>query len=158
MGCDSDNFCPGDPVSRAQIAVFVVRTLLAEPEPFHIVGEAGEPPFENGWINVDDSEAGFYKDFQGVVHLKGTISGGEASNGTDAFTLPEGYRPAESLFLPAAGGGPVAANLIIHPTGSVIPTCDGTSCLLGMDGLAFRAEVGDAASSTSGKSSMDRER
>lgn len=158
MGCDSDNFCPGDPVSRAQMAVFVVRTLLAEPEPFHIVGEAGEPPFENGWVNVeeDSGEAGFYKDFQGVVHLKGAITAG--SNGNDAFTLPEGYRPADWLFLPAAGRGPVAANLEIFASGSVVPTCDATPCSIGMDGLAFRVEVGDAASSTSGKSSMDRER
>ncbi len=38
-GCGSGNFCPGDPVTRQQMAVFLVKGIF--PEPFHEVGRTG---------------------------------------------------------------------------------------------------------------------
>jgi hypothetical protein len=70
---------------------------LAPPEAWHEIGAAGQPAFQNSWINEDPTgevTAAFYKDPFGVVHLKGLVTGG--SNAT-IFTLPAGYRPGKNL-------------------------------------------------------------
>ncbi len=138
-GCGGGNFCPGDPVTRAQMSVFLIKALGSED--VHLVGTAGEPPFQNGWHNFDantNSTAGFFKDALGIVHLQGTIL--SPNNGSTAFTLPQGNRPAKDLFLPCAGSGPIAANLILKPDGELKPGCAGApvNCFVGLDGLAFR--------------------
>jgi S-layer homology domain len=143
-GCGGGNFCPGDPVTRAQMAVFLTKALGSED--VHLVGTAGEPSFQNEWHNVDPSttaEAGFFKDALGIVHLQGAILTPIANNGSTAFTLPHGYRPAKLLFLPIAGAG-APAHLILQPDGQLKPACGSsgglppTNCLVGLDGLAFR--------------------
>jgi hypothetical protein len=143
-GCGGGNFCPADPVTRQQMAVFLVKAVdaVTQSEAFHIVGTAGEPPFQNGWHNFGGgfSTGGFFKDALGIVHLKGNLTGG-TGNGSTAFTLPEGYRPAEALVIPAAGGvaGPVAANVAVLQDGQLQLTCQGlVACAIGMDSLAFR--------------------
>jgi hypothetical protein len=112
---------------------------LAESEPFHTVGLAGEPPFENGWANLGGgrSAAAFYRDSQGLVHLKGVLSGTTA---TTAFTLPAGYRPTEQLFMPVAvaAGGDGDGGLNVHPDGRIVPVCSPTCAAVGIDGLSFR--------------------
>src|SRR6266487_1009286 len=140
-GCGGGNFCPGDPVTRAQMSVFLVKALGSED--VHLVDTAGEPPFQNGWHNFDPSTSsvgGFFKDALGIVHLQGSILSPIANNGHTAFTLPAGYRPAKILFLSAAGSGPIAANLILQPDGQLKPGCAGAvvNCFVGLDGLAFR--------------------
>jgi hypothetical protein len=139
-GCGGANFCPGTPVTRQQMAVFLVKALdaVTQAEAFHIVGTAGEPPFQSNWHNIGSgfSQAGFFKDALGIVHLKGSITG---PNGAFAFTLPEGYRPTEELLLPALGGGPTAAGLQILQSGLLQPFCaGGGTCIIGLDGLSFR--------------------
>jgi hypothetical protein len=142
-GCAPNLYCPSASVTRAQMAPFLVKATdaITQSEAFHLIGEPGEPPFQNGWANLGSgfSAAGFFKDALSIVHLKGTLNGpGDQST---AFTLPEGYRPAENLFLPAAGGGanPNAAILIIFTNGELKAACDNfVPCPLGMDGLAFR--------------------
>ena len=112
-------------------------------EPFHEVGAAGEPGFESSWGNKDpngNTTAAFYKDPYGVVHLKGTITGGLSN--TVAFTLPAGYRPAKAAWFSAAltGAGGIARVTILS-SGVVQPQCD-PGCAsrdLGLDGLTFRA-------------------
>jgi S-layer homology domain len=135
-GCGGGNFCPGDPVTRQQMAVFLIKALGSED--VHLVGTAGEPPFENGWHNFDPgySQAGFFKDALGIVHLQGFITG---TSGTTAFTLPAGYRPAKSLVLPMADSFPAAALLQIFPDGRVEPLrAGGGLSSAGVDGLSFR--------------------
>jgi hypothetical protein len=116
----------------------VTPTKLAKSAPYSVVGAAGQPPFENGWDNFGfgDSTAAFYKDPLGMVHLRGSISGPTASF---AFTLPADYRPAKTLVMPAAGGGPEAVVLNIDALGRVTPYCTGSSCVVGIGGLSFRA-------------------
>ena len=61
-------------------------------EPWHYVGEAGEPAFENGWENVPgDTNLAFRIREPGVVDLHGAVQSG--TPGAAIFTLPEGYRP-----------------------------------------------------------------
>ena len=68
---------------------------LAAPEPVHLVGAPGEPGFQHAWQNAgsDFEQAGFYKDREGVVHLQGVITGGDAPSNFAMFQLPPGYRP-----------------------------------------------------------------
>jgi hypothetical protein len=116
---------------------------LAPPEPWHVVGTPGEPPFMNG---CEDLEAGdpatfisFYKDHEGVVHIEGYYECSSA--GETAFQLPEGYRPKslEQFALPFAGGG---AGIAIFPyTGGIASgavKCGSNVCDL--NGVTFRAE------------------
>jgi hypothetical protein len=66
---------------------------------WHVVGAAGEPAFQNGWVNSDvgatPAPAAFTKDATGVVHVRGQVEGGTVSTGTTGtvFVLPVGYRP-----------------------------------------------------------------
>jgi hypothetical protein len=114
------------------MAVFLVRL---SGETAHVVGTTGEPPFENGWTNFGTSwsEAGFFKDGLGFVHLKGTISSGTLN--TTAFTLPAGYRPAKNLFVPCAGAN--CTSVFVLSDGQLQPRCP-VACDVGLDGLAFR--------------------
>jgi hypothetical protein len=74
-------------------------TNIVPPEGWHEVGTPGEPPFVAGAGNEPPGgpgifleHAGFYKDREGVVHLKGLVHG----TGEGFFQLPPGYRPAET--------------------------------------------------------------
>jgi hypothetical protein len=137
-GCAPGLFCPGDPVTRQQMAVFLVKVVASEP--FHIVGAAGEPPFQNGWANAGGllSTAGFFKDPLGFVHLKGTLNAGPS--GLTAFTLPEGYRPAEELILPVASSGlGTGAYMRVLQDGELQPV-HGAGFAVAFDGLSFRVD------------------
>jgi hypothetical protein len=109
-------------------------------EPYREVGTPGQPQFQNDWGHAggDASTAAFYKDPLGVVHLKGLITH-DAGGGTVAFTLPPGYRPSQSLTMPAATGEEFG-NLGVEVDGDVVPSCfDGLAlCAAGIDGLTFR--------------------
>ena len=61
---------------------------------WHDIGDPGEPAFTNGWVNFDNlfKHAGFTKDPDGTIHLKGLIKSGTV--GATAFTLPVGFRPS----------------------------------------------------------------
>jgi hypothetical protein len=64
----------------------------APADPWHVIGGAGEPVFQNSWSNYDPPRpARFRKLPDGRVALGGVVKGGTA--GSVAFTLPVGYRP-----------------------------------------------------------------
>jgi hypothetical protein len=74
---------------------------LAPLEPLHLVGAAGEPPFEAGAGNVGlvapdtlSQPVGFYRDGGGIVHLEGFAESGEDGF---VFTLPPGSRPQSGI-------------------------------------------------------------
>jgi len=54
----------------------------------------------NGWHNggFGSYKAGFYKDGNGIVHLRGSAAGGNTSGAV--FTLPRADRPSHTLWLP----------------------------------------------------------
>ena len=120
---------------------------IAPPEGWHEVGAPGEPGFENGWSNQPGPfpTAAFYKDHEGVVHLKGYISGGNLV----VFRLPPGYRPAAGNTLAFAvactggscpGGTGVAA---VYGPGLGPPIENGVLVvgeLAMLNGIDFRAE------------------
>ena len=111
----------------------------------HLVGNPGEPVFQNNCANKNDPRAtpvGFFKDDQGVVHLQGIYVCN--TSGVVAFQLPRGYRPptGKTMYFPLANGGGaaiVAVNgpgITGQPAGGV--SCNGAgNCFL--DGISFRA-------------------
>jgi hypothetical protein len=69
--------------------VYVAPTI----DPWHYVGNAGEPAFQNSWANYGAPYGGarFRKMPDGLVIMDGLIQSGTV--GAAAFTLPAGYRP-----------------------------------------------------------------
>jgi hypothetical protein len=130
-------------------------TNIVPPEAWHEVDAPGEPAFETGAGNeptmgpgVKFETAGFYKDREGVVHLKGMVHG----TGDGFFRLPPGYRPAEitAIFLPAVCTDcstlPEAVQLAIQGSG-FSEARDGmvagggtiSTHVFSLDGVSFRA-------------------
>lgn len=75
-------------------------------DPWHYVGAAGEPAFQNGWVNYGSNweNARFRKDAAGNVIIQGLVKSGATQ--TVIFTLPEGYRT------PSEGSGFLIFDLI----------------------------------------------
>lgn len=99
----------------------------AEQEPWHHLGDPGEPGFQNGWENaaasakIDNSgrtltnptPVGFTRSSHDWVHLKGCIARPAGWTFDSMFTLPVGYRPPTEFarelyialaFVPDTGG------------------------------------------------------
>jgi hypothetical protein len=111
--------------------------MVAAPEPFREVGGAGQPPFLHSCHNIGGASetVAFYKDNQGLVHLKGVYNG--CSPALDSvFQLPAGYRPASGKVLEFFGATAVT---IYGPglgfDGHVF--CGSATC--GLNGITFRA-------------------
>jgi hypothetical protein len=119
-------------------------TTLAAPEAFHQVGTAGEPGFQNSWHDFPPTSApdavAFYKDQEGVVHLKGAAEGGTAET---IFQLPPGYRPGSGKILGFAvicsGCGANTGGLGIAGSDGAVQAPAG-AVRVGLDGVTFRAE------------------
>ena len=155
----------GDAVTGAKVKESSLGTVpsasianaLTPPEAVHIVGNPGEPAFENGSHNFGATgpftlnSVGFWKDHDGVVHLQGIARVGKNGNGiVPYFTLPAGFRPAASAIIIQAPAGENAAAIIggtnavlsgggtsIDLSGKVAGTEEELSAL---DGITFRAE------------------
>jgi hypothetical protein len=121
---------------------------LAPGEAFHEVGAPGEPAFEHNCGNFGGSNretVGFYKDHEGVVHLKGWVS----CPGSDVavFRLPEGYRPATGKTLSIVGAttggdGQTTYNVNGSGIGSTVDgaVASGFATVFSLDGATFRAQ------------------
>jgi hypothetical protein len=140
---------------RAEVAgradVANLADSLPPSEPWHFVGAAGEPAFMNGWEDFPPESSSdavaFYKDHEGVVHLKGRAVGG---TGTHMFNLPAGFRPPEekTIFPVVACQCPSDSFgvLNIGGTAPTEPTNSGAvyipinATVIAFDGVTFRAE------------------
>jgi hypothetical protein len=69
------------PHSAARSAI-ADAVAVAAPEPYHVVGAPGEPPFLNGCerrhfslpgVDADLAAPALYKDREGVVHFRGAL-------------------------------------------------------------------------------------
>jgi hypothetical protein len=178
--------------TKAIKAGAVTNDKLAPQEPVHLVGAPGEPAFGNGgendciWSNITAllppgtpspfSDAGFFKDSSGVVHLSGAAVAQDGPGGDGAcddpqdaiaYALPAGYRPPKLVTqstIVAGSGTPeqqmlIGANeaITFGPTtfaaGQVGPNPVDISDGLNMsfDGITFRAvDAGNASAPASG--------
>lgn len=125
-----------DPAAQAIAAqVFGARVQpYRQPEPF--VEKPIAPVFVNGWANYPApfNPAGYFKD-RGLVYLRGMIQTGTI--GLVAFTLPVGYRPANTNLFVAISNGALG-RFDVLANGDVIPTT-GSNVYMSLDGAVFRA-------------------
>ncbi len=125
---------------------------LPPPEAWHLVGAPGEPQFKNGWEDFEPASllepVAFFKDHEGIVHLKGRAT--RSTPGSNfIFALPPGFRPATNKVLIQAvscecSSGPVG-ELDINGTKPAEEFNSGAlygpnATTVGLDGVTFRAE------------------
>jgi hypothetical protein len=86
---------------------------------WHIVGQPGEPVFENGWGNYGGSfaPASFRKWPDGTVSIRGLVSAGAVNSAV--FTLPPGYRPPGDLIFCADMNSNAHTRVNVNATGFV---------------------------------------
>ncbi len=67
-------------------------------------------PLNNSWVNFGTpfATAGYRKDKQGYVVLRGVVKSGTWTDGTIVATLPTGYRPASQRNFIVSGTGQAA--------------------------------------------------
>lgn len=95
------------------------------------------PGLLNSWANFGGAynPAGYYKDKQGIVHLRGLLASGII--GSSAFTLPVGYRPANTEMFPTVSNGAFGVARVLN-TGDVVPF-SGSNAFFSLDGITFKA-------------------
>lgn len=115
--------------------VFAQGTQVVQ-EPWNVVGATGQPAFQSSWTNFGGawSTAGFFKDANGIVHLRGEVKGGTPPS--YVFTLPAGYRPSTDIAFPQVDGVNALAVIIVFPTGGVWVQ-QGNNGQIGFDGITF---------------------
>ena len=94
--------------------------------------------YENAWVRYDTTyrNAAYMRTSTGRVFIRGMIKGGVMN--TDAFTVPEGFRPLERVLLATICNGAIG-RVDILPTGEVRPLT-GSSAWFSLDGLSWQAE------------------
>lgn len=104
---------------------------------WNAIGATSQPAFANSWANYGGgfSTAAFRRR-GGVVRLKGLVASGTV--GQTIFTLPAGYRPAETRLFSTISNSAVG-RVDINSAGAV--SCQlGSNVWLSLDGIAFFAE------------------
>lgn len=93
--------------------------------------------FQNAWADFGApfNPTGYFKDPFGIIHLRGTIASGTIN--TAAFTLPAGYRPANTERI-GVNSNDAMGRLHINSTGTVVPVI-GNNASFCLDGITFRA-------------------
>lgn len=93
----------------------------------------------SGWRNtIDYGAVQFSKSVDGTVYFHGTARGGNTTQETVIFTLPEGYRPGKQLYLSALNNSYGVAILSIRPDGAVVVKSNVDSQWLNFDNISFR--------------------
>jgi hypothetical protein len=137
-GCGGGNYCPGSPVSRAQMAVFIFKAT----EAFHVVGAnntaAGTQALQSLTRGIDNTAIGFQALFSNTEGQENTGAGAEAllSNTTGIQNTANG---AFALLSNTEGSGNTAtgdSTLSSNTTGNS-NTANGTFAL-------NRNTIGDA--------------
>ena len=124
--------------STIQVANAAAVQVSVPDTSWHEIGAAGEPAFQNGWVNVGsgNNTVAFRKDAFGFVHFKGSITGVTAN--TVAFVLPAGYRPVATAGVPVSAGtsATTASFVTIYSAGNVTPSNPNAQS---WDGVTFYA-------------------
>jgi hypothetical protein len=108
-------------------------------EDWHSIGAAGEPTFQNSWVNFGGNyaAAAFRKDAFGWVHLKGVVKTGTI--GATIFVLPAGYLRAEYVYKAVESNNLFGIIEIQGNTGNVV--CQvGNNAHVSLDCISFLAD------------------
>lgn len=101
------------------------------------------PTLINGWANYGPNTggwytpAGYWKDNDGVVHLRGFIQGGSAFN-ANMFVLPVGYRPPKNMMWYAGSAlATQQCRVDVQSDGVVRCNTGGSTTWTSLDGINF---------------------
>ncbi len=105
------------------------------------------PSLLNSWVNFGGSwaTAGYVKDDQGVVRLKGLVKDGNRALGTPIFKLPVGYRSSEDRVFSVNtfnGVSLITARVDVAPNGDVkvgVQDSNVENTWLSLEGISFVA-------------------
>lgn len=94
----------------------------------------------NSWVDYGGSfpSAGYFKDHTDIVHVRGLVKDGTTSTGTIIFTLPSGYRPANTLIFPTISNNALG-QVRVDSDGDVM-IYSGSSSWFALDVMVFRAD------------------
>jgi hypothetical protein len=102
---------------------------------------------KNGWASVSSSSrpAAYAVDAQGIVHLRGAITGGaDGATDTVAFTLPAKAAPpaGDDVYLPVATAGGeigyiIVINRAVFPEGASVPAQNAVKAFASLEGITF---------------------
>lgn len=103
------------------------------------------PLLENSWVNFGGVHrtAGYWKDREGLVHLRGVIKNGTTTNGTILFILPVGYRPATTERFPASSEDSVGTRTLTQvaiQSDGAVAFLIGANGYLSLSGISFRTD------------------
>lgn len=94
---------------------------------------------KSGWRNTTDyGDVQFSKSVDGTVYFRGTARGGNTTQETAIFTLPEGYRPENQLYLTALNNSYGIAIIAVRSNGDVVIKSNVDSHWLNFDNINFR--------------------
>src|SRR4051812_35523455 len=103
-------------------------------DPWHVVGAAGEPAFQNSWTNYGSgwATAGFRKDPLGKVRLRGLVKSGTLAT---VFKLPAGYWPPGHIAVASntSGGLNIPGYTEVDSTGNVSCGGNNAACMLDLE-------------------------
>jgi hypothetical protein len=114
-GCGGGNFCPGDPVTRQQMAAFLVKALLAGNLKFTNL------TMQNGWVGncFSGGVPQFALGLDGTVHFRGAMCRTSGASNSP-FTLPANVRPSVPVYVTASQLNGATGRLIILTGGDVL--------------------------------------
>lgn len=95
-------------------------------------------PLQQGWVNYGAgyNDAAYFRDRQGMVHLRGLVRSGQVGGNQAIFVLPAGFRPpARQLHVVQTADN--LGRLDIGADGRVIPTTINNGWV-SLDGIHFR--------------------
>jgi hypothetical protein len=98
------------------------------------------PTLLAGWQSFGATYApvDFWKDREGMVHLRGLIGSGTATNGTILFNLPAGYRPSGGRLMFAVLTNNGVGRVDISAAGDVVIESLPGNTWLNLNGISFR--------------------
>ena len=127
------------PIESSSTSTSKWRRHVEHPEPVHLIGETGEPAFDNNWVNYGSGYevCGFYKHLD-RVYLQGLIKSGTVNTGSTgtAFTLPAGYRPVGVALFDVQSNFALG-RIDVRDSGQVRMHTGGNAWF-SLDGLSFR--------------------
>lgn len=112
-------FLPAQPTQRDE--AFIAPTLL------------------NSWVNYDTvnfNSAGYFKDADGIVHLRGMLKSGVVA--LSSFSLPAGYRPSKAETF-ATNSNDTLGRVVIDAATGDVTLAVGSNVFFTLDGITFRA-------------------
>jgi Tfp pilus assembly protein PilE len=121
-----------------RVAAFNTAGLSAYATDSQTLPAWGTFTLQNNWVYYGSSynTPEFTKTSSGRVFLKGLVKSGTETTGTVIATLPEGYRPDETLVFPAMSSSSTAGRIDVLSNGNVI-IYYGSNGWISLDNISF---------------------